>query len=726
MPHSRLLQDTIAALSKAADRGQQVLFAEAKVLLRNLLDARDVRILVRCGGAWRDWDRIDDDDEIDPVIATLPENFTTQEGIARLGRATFASVHAGSVALMADGTDPSEATDELIATICHVFRLALGSCESRHGNPDKLEAIKVFQRVANRILKSRDLPEIFLQITHEAKIRLSADICGIMLKEGDSLVMRRCVGNLAADTASLRMRSGQGVGGRVLETREPCSVEDYVESEIISRDFFDLARAERVRSALAVPLLSQNEVIGVLEVWRRKPSRFSPQNTAELATLANLASLAIENVSLAEARAAAAQRLEESHRELEKRYAVIHASAELQETLISILLSGGGITAIAEQAHRHLGAPVAFLDRHLDLRDCHPADACPEDLLHAVRAAMARKTASETPLGTQSSGPVRFSFQRVMAASDHLGWVVVLDRNLQDEGVRLALGEICVITALHLMKEHAAASALSDKLASLMWDLVEAPDHLRHLALERAKELGVELTGEVYAMVCLVEGLDRPNDAGLLTSSEIESRRRSISDIPGRLPGAHRVVKLSALRGNELGLIGAFKDASQPKDVAEALLAEIGRQVPGSSARIGISRPTSDPLAMPAAWKDARVALDVARQTGKNRVVAFNDAGVAGLLMSMRDGADFKAFVVEKLGELLNEKSDQREMLLKTLRAFFSANCCQQAAAHELCIHHKTIAYRLDKIERMTGLDLASHEHRVLLYLATRMNDLIA
>ena len=30
-----------------------------------------------------------------------------------------------------------------------VPHVALGACDSRHGNPDKLEAIRVFQRVAN-------------------------------------------------------------------------------------------------------------------------------------------------------------------------------------------------------------------------------------------------------------------------------------------------------------------------------------------------------------------------------------------------------------------------------------------------------------------------------------------------------------------------------------------------------------------------------------------------
>ena len=66
------------------------------------------------------------------------------------------------------------------------------------------------QRLAMRILKSRNLQEILLLITHETKQLLGADICGIMLREGDAVVMQRCVGNFSADTASLRAAAGGG------------------------------------------------------------------------------------------------------------------------------------------------------------------------------------------------------------------------------------------------------------------------------------------------------------------------------------------------------------------------------------------------------------------------------------------------------------------------------------------------------------------------------------
>ena len=169
-----------------------------------------------------------------------------------------------------------------------------------------------------------------------------------------------------------------------------------------------------------------------------------------------------------------------------------------------------------------------------------------------------------------------------MAASEYLGWVVILKPHLQNDSDQLAITGICVTTALHQMKERAAARALSDRLASLVWDLLESPDHLRRLALERAKELNVEFCVEYCVLLCSVEGLDRPNATGRLTGSDFESRRRSIADAPGRLSGSHRYIRLSALRGNELGIICMFRDGNQVKEVAQGLIDEIGRRVPGA------------------------------------------------------------------------------------------------------------------------------------------------
>ena len=716
--------DAIALMARAADRGQETLFSEARVLFQTALGAADARILVRSAGTWREWDRLDSEEGLERRIAALVEALHSSGTPVRDGDMIAAPV-SSSVAVVLEMVAQSELSATRLQTLCRIFSLAIGACDSRHGNPDKLEAIKVFQRVANRILKSDDLNEIFTQITFEAKARLSADICGIMLKEDEWLVMRRCVGNLASETAMLRMRSGQGVGGRVFETREACVIEDYVHSEVISRDFFDLARAERVKSALAVPLLSQNEVTGVLEVWRRRPSQFTPQHTAELATLANLASIAIENICLTQARESAGRRLAQAHEELQSRYDVIRRSADLQESLTGLLLSGGSISGIAELASRHLARPIVILDRRLEVETCFPAIPEFADLSPEAKSEILKKAPDSRAL-IHEGAEAQFYCQRIVAGAELLGWALTPGPHSPSGEVQLALGEICSTVALHRMKERAASRAMSDKLSSLLWDMIDAPEDVRRIAYARAQDLGVDLSGGMTIIVCWFDEPPRRGGAQGREPREGGSWRQTLAELPARLPSSNRAVKLCTLRGDELVIVAVANSGTEPRDLAEALCGDLDRAVPGALARIGVSRRIESPDAIPSACKDARVALAVTRQAGRKRVLSVEDIGVAGLLISMQNGADFKSFVAEKMRALIHEKSPQREALLETLRVYFASNCSQLATAKQLRLHQKTVAYRLDKIQGLTGLNLTTHEARVLLDLAVRMNDLLA
>ena len=174
-PREDVVSDAIALMARAADRGQETLFSEARVLFRNALGAADARILVRSAGTWREWDRLDSHADLDPQVVAFVDNLGPTAAAIRRGSLVAAWV-TGSVAVLLEAAPEREISEPRLQTLCRIFSLAIGSCESRHGDPDKLDAIRVFQRVANRILKSDDLNEIFTQITHEAKSRLSADI----------------------------------------------------------------------------------------------------------------------------------------------------------------------------------------------------------------------------------------------------------------------------------------------------------------------------------------------------------------------------------------------------------------------------------------------------------------------------------------------------------------------------------------------------------------------
>jgi hypothetical protein len=145
---AQLLQEAIALLTSAADQGQEALFSEARILVRNALSAAGACIIVRSAGIWREWSRLDGEDCIEPEIASLADALGPGDAPVRSGSVVVAPVGGSAVAIVVGIRDALHFPAKLLQSLCQVLHLALGACESRHGNPDKLESIRVFQRVA--------------------------------------------------------------------------------------------------------------------------------------------------------------------------------------------------------------------------------------------------------------------------------------------------------------------------------------------------------------------------------------------------------------------------------------------------------------------------------------------------------------------------------------------------------------------------------------------------
>lgn len=55
--------------------------------------------------------------------------------------------------------------------------------------------------------------------------------------------------------------------------------------------------------------------------------------------------------------------------------------------------------------------------------------------------------------------------------------------------------------------------------------------------------------------------------------------------------------------------------------------------------------------------------------------------------------------------------------LIRTLTVFFAMNANSSEAAEKLFLHRNSMAYRLDRIQEITGLDLKDHRARLALQL---------
>jgi sugar diacid utilization regulator/GAF domain-containing protein len=575
----------------------------------------------------------------------------------------------------------------------------------------------VLRAVIEQLLSVRDLDQLLLSIADRTLNLLDADICGVLLREGDELHMRSCVGNRVVATSRLRMARGQGVAGLVFRTGEPAKVDNYLDDRTISQDFMTLAEQEQAKSALAVPLRLRGEFLGVLEVWRRRPSRFGEQDVRRMVTLADVATIAIDNADLYEQQARMVAQLRETRDALEDQVKVLRRSSLLQQTLLSTVLDGGGLSVLVRAAATELGCPVAIYDSdgHLMARYTTQCPrAVPPDSLRRVPGA------GRTEIILTDGHRTSAWAQPVAADGDKLGCVCVVPGQEAAAMMEVATSQVAMACSLALFRQRAASRARAEAMDQVLWDLLQGSVEHRIAARTRASQLGVSLTGSLRVLCCRMENLEElALDRGWDSSRADRIRRdvtRSLRHCETR-----RVLVLAGQRGDSVSAIVINLDRAVAREFINELRAAAREVEPDLRLAWGLSRGHPDPVELPRAFDEAKTALSAAHRFGGDGIFLYEELGIVRLLLGSGDAPDLQAFVREVTGPLIDYDSKNDGALLRTLRAFFDADCSQRIAAERLFVHHKTLRYRLDRIKQLTGLDLGRHEDRMRADLALRL-----
>jgi sugar diacid utilization regulator/putative methionine-R-sulfoxide reductase with GAF domain len=624
----------------------------------------------------------------------------------------------GSVAVLAHAQVPRDAAVLSAAGHgCRWLALIADRAAARAAAAAEAAETGVLRTVIEQLLCVRDLDQLLLSISDRTLNLLDADICGVLLREGDELRMRSCVGNRVIDTSRLRMERGQGVAGLVFLTGEPAKVDNYREDQTISQDFMTLAEQEQTLSALAVPLRLRGEFLGVLEVWRRRPSRFSEQDVHRMVTLADVATIAIDNAGLYEQQAQMVAQLRETRDALEGQVTMLRRSSLLQQALLATVLDGAGLGVLVRTAGTELGCPVAIYDSDGHLLARYPARsmlAVPPDSLR-MRARAGRTTI------TMSDGSRATAWlQPVAADGDKLGCVCVAAGQAAAAMMDVVTSQVAMACSLALFRQRAASRARAEAMDQVLWDLLQGSVEHRIAARTRASELGLSLAGSLRVLCSRIENLeDLAAERGWDTSHADRVRREVVRAL--RRCETHRSLLLASLRGDSISAIAVNLDRAVARELVSELTASAHQVEPDLRLAWGISGGHEDPVTLPRAFDEARTALSAAHRFGGDGIYLYEELGIARLLLGSGDAPDLQAFVHEVTGPLIEYDERNDGALLRTLRAFFDADCSQRTAAERLFVHHKTLRYRLGRIQQLTGLDLGHHEDRMRADLALRL-----
>jgi sigma-B regulation protein RsbU (phosphoserine phosphatase) len=156
------------------------------------------------------------------------------------------------------------------------------------------ELLTLMVEVSERINSTLDLDELMARIAEIVKRAIDYEVFAILLlnEKTQELSVRFSIGHPDELIRTLRIKVGEGIVGRAAETRRSVLVNDVL------KDPGYIRTLSPIRSELAVPLITKNRLIGVLDLEAPWPDFFNDSHVNLLELLASRMAMALENARL--------------------------------------------------------------------------------------------------------------------------------------------------------------------------------------------------------------------------------------------------------------------------------------------------------------------------------------------------------------------------------------------------------------------------------------------
>jgi sugar diacid utilization regulator len=357
---------------------------------------------------------------------------------------------------------------------------------------------------------------------------------------------------------------------------------------------------------------------------------------------------------------------------------------DLQARMLGAVLAGEGLQGLADLAAAEAGGPVAIV---LPARGA--SISSPEDL-------------DLDRLGVEVEVPV-------IAGEAEIGMVQMLAPGNGDSPNGLPSidrEEVARAAALAAVAEVAVVDARDEVehelRASLIEDLRSGQANGAEVA-RRASRLGCDLERGALALVAEVRS-QKPRGAAALIEAE--------------WPGA-----LAELAGENVYAILPARGPDQGPERAQAdsrkLLGRLRSHGPAAASSF-----YSDPADLHQAVREAELVLEVVRRDERlaEQIEAGTGDAVYRLLFRalISDPDEVRSFYMETVAPVVEHDRRYRTDLLATLEAYLTHDCNMNATARAIYAHRHTVAYRLERVKELTGLDPSAGDDRERLGLGIK------
>ncbi|MGF1477882.1 MAG: PucR family transcriptional regulator [Cyanophyceae cyanobacterium] len=406
-----------------------------------------------------------------------------------------------------------------------------------------------------------------------------------------------------------------------------------------------------------------------------------------------------------------------------QQYTLLQQSTQLNQQLTDLVLQGGGLAELATTLARLLQRSITIesptfsvlataqhgaVDRARE-RSVERGRGTPEIVQHLVSSGVYDRLLAE--MQPQHIAPIPslgMTKERVVApiiVNRELHgyiWIIAGDRPLTplDE---LGLRHGATVAALMLFKEQSVRKAhealQGDFFSRLLKGERTAP------LLEQAQQLNYRL--------------DHPHQVFVIASATASASTLH-EDVKQWLHRRHQAF-LSVWRENFLVVVLECATAHRGQQIALQLVEEL--QHVGQHLVVGIGNVSSPDTEIRQSYEQAREALQIGLALGQ-RAIAFADLGLLHWLYHLPAERLAENIYWQHVQTIAAYDTKRQAQLLPTLEAYLDRMGAVAETAEALFIHRNTLLHRLERIEKLCGLNLRAPVVRFNLYAAVKGNRL--
>lgn len=519
--------------------------------------------------------------------------------------------------------------------------------------------------------------------------------------------------------ADARVLAGEHLLGRdltwVLPLNEVLAQPDPLDAVAVYARPDVLASNTAVVSALAARGATALLIDGALPTGLSEADLPSPLVIVELAGPVGFAAL---NRLLAE-------------RALSQEVHVMRYSTHVHSSLAGLFHRGAGLQILIREVSNLAHNPAMALDARGNVVAHHGlgADALAvladsvSYMLSIDLPASARRNHSHDTRVRQVCGPDDSTWT-VIASAIRLGktfegWVVILAPGPQPSSHDLARHEVLTeqataIVGSEMLRQRSVDEAEERARGDFVQALVHGSFSSEHDMRARAEHHDIEIDSRFGVFVApgmLPQRVDNP------AASMVRLARYAAGADPH--PSVHAYVTVI---GDVLVVVRTLRSdddqamLDEMAHYANLMSGELERRR-GIRAPVAYGRPAHGATEVRDSYREARVALGIARRLHRTGATSYQDLRSFTVLAEIADSAASRQLRHEVLAPLRSGAD-----LLDTLTAYLVEGGNVNATARTLNVHRNTMLAKLDRISRTLGMDIRSPENQFTAWLAIRLD----